>query len=597
MLRCRGLPRHVALLVIAAAAVAAYWNSLGAGFVFDDVPAIVDNPHVRSVMPLSRSLTSPPEVPTAGRPLASLTFAINYEQGSGDPWWFHATNLAIHMTAALVLFGIVRRTLEMPALAPGFARASTALAFSIALLWAVHPLNTQAVTYVVQRVESMMSLFLLLTLYFAIRGDQALAVICCALGMATKQTMVGAPVIVLLWDYVFAARLRWKFYLALAATWSILAILLVASARPHSVGAIEGWTPISYLLTQGGVVLYYLRLAFVPSPLIFDYDWPRASGLDAIAPSFVVGVLCAITIAGLTRRKAWAFPAAVFFIVLAPSSSILPVVTEVATEHRMYLPLAAVLALMISALHAWPPARRAVVPAAIAVAVLLAGMTIDRNHVYASDERVWQDTIDKVPSNARAHHNYAVDLLKAGRVAAAESHARTATTLKPQVADAQQTLGVALLALGRADEGIAALERARTLDPDDGKTLQNLGEAYGAKGDMRRALAAFLEAARRLPDDPFVLNRAGWILATASDASLRDGARAVALAEHAVSLTHRNDAVSLDTLAAGYAELGRMDRAVDVAREAVTVARRNGDAVLTPELEQRLAGYERRTRR
>ena len=122
--------------------------------------------------------------------------------------------------------------------------ASTALAFSIALLWAVHPLNTQAVTYVVQRVESMMSLFLLLTLYFAIRGDQALAVICCALGMATKQTMVGAPVIVLLWDYVFAARLRWKFYLALAATWSILAILLVASARPHSVGAIEGWTPI-----------------------------------------------------------------------------------------------------------------------------------------------------------------------------------------------------------------------------------------------------------------------------------------------------------------------------------------------------------------
>ena len=90
MSRCRGLPRHVALLVIAAAAVAAYWNSLKAGFVFDDVPAIVDNPHVRSVMPLSRSLTSPPEVPTAGRPFASLTFAVNYEQGGGAPWWFHS---------------------------------------------------------------------------------------------------------------------------------------------------------------------------------------------------------------------------------------------------------------------------------------------------------------------------------------------------------------------------------------------------------------------------------------------------------------------------------------------------------------------------
>lgn len=580
-----------------AAAVVAYWNSLHAGFVFDDFPAIVDNPHVRSVVPLSRSLTSPPEVPTAGRPVASMSFALNYAQGGGDPWWFHATNLVIHVAAALVLFGVVRRTLAMPALAPAVAGASTSLAFAIALLWAVHPLNTQAVTYVVQRVESLMSLFLLLTLYFAIRGDRALAVICCALGMATKQTMVGAPVIVFLWDYLFAARLRWRFYLALAATWAVIVILLVASSRPHSVGAIEGWTPVSYLLTQAGVVLYYLRLAFVPSPLIFDYDWPRASGLDAIAPSLVVGALCVITISGLVRRNPWAFPAAVFFIVLAPSSSVLPVVTEVAAEHRMYLPLAALIALLLSALHAWPRVRRAVLPAALAVAVVLAGLTLDRNGVYASDESVWVDTIAKVPANARAHHNYAVDLLKAGRLADAESHARTAVALNPEMADAQQTLGIALLSLGRPEQGIAALERAHTLDPADGKTLQNLGEAYGAQGDLRRALAAFVDAAKRLPDDPFVLNRAGWILATAPDPSLRDGTRAVALAEHAVTVTHRDDAVSLDTLAAGYAELGQMNRATDLAREAVTVARRKGDTALTRELEQRLAVYERRNRR
>lgn len=574
-----------------------YWNSLNAGFVFDDFPAIVENPHVHSVLPLSRSLTSPPEVPTAGRPVASLSFAVNYAQGGGDPWWFHATNLAIHVAAVLVLFGVVRRTLETPRLAPGFGRASASLAFSIALLWAVHPLNTQAVTYVVQRVESLMSLFLLLTLYFAIRGDKVLAVACCALGMATKQTMVGAPLVVLLWDYVFASRMRWKFYAALGATWAVLAILLVASTRPHSVGAIEGWTPMSYLLTQGGVILYYLRLAFVPSPLIFDYDWPPvASGLDAFGPFLVVTALCAIAIAGLARRRAWAFPAAVFFIVLAPSSSVVPVVTEVATEHRMYLPLAAVLALVIPAFHVWPRARHALVPAAVAIAVVFGGLTMTRNRVYASDEQVWEDTIAKVPSNARAHHNYAVDLLKAGRLDQAEAHARTAVTLKPQMAVAQQTLGIALLSLGRADDGIAALERSRSLDPDDGKTLQNLGEAYGARGDLRQALTAFLEAAKRLPDDPFVLNRAGWILATAPDRSLRDGGRAIALAEHAVAVTQRDDAVSLDTLAAGYAELGRMDRAVEAAREALAVARRKGDTALTPELEQRLAAYEQRRR-
>ena len=99
-----------------------------------------------------------------------------------------------------------------------------------------------------------MGLFLLLTLYCAIRGRArwtTLAVLFCALGMATKQTMVGAPLLVVLWDWLFGARMRWRFYAALAATWLLLAYLVVSEPRPHSIGAIEGWTPLSYLLTQG----------------------------------------------------------------------------------------------------------------------------------------------------------------------------------------------------------------------------------------------------------------------------------------------------------------------------------------------------------
>jgi Flp pilus assembly protein TadD len=593
--------RPVAIALLAAAVALVYANALGGGFVFDDFPAIPDNPHVRSLLPLSSSLDAPPEVTTAGRPVAAFSFAVNYAQGGGETWWFHTTNVAIHLAAALTLFGVARRTLLTPPLNSRFRTSSTTVAFFAALVWAVHPLNTQAVTYIVQRVESLMGLFLLLTLYFSIRGisrlqAEMLAVVFCALGMATKQTMVGAPLIVIAWDYLFAGRLRWKFYAALASTWILLAFLVVHDARPHSVGSFEGWTPGNYLLTQGGVILHYLRLAAVPHPLVFDYDWPPAAGWRAVVPPVVVFALLAATVFGLARRRAWAFAGVVFFVVLAPSSSVLPVVTEVAAEHRMYVPLAALVSLAVAAAWAWRPRGRALTAIAGSIAIAFGGLTVVRNRAYASDETIWADTIARHPSNARAHHNYAVDLLQAGHVVDAEEHARIAVSLQPGKAEGYRTHGIALLQLGRRDEGVVALERARAIDPQDAKTLQNLGEAYGAKGEMGPALAAFLGAARLAPDDPFILNRAGWILATAENPALRDGQRALQLASHAVEVTQRRDVTSLDTLAAAYAALGQFDRAVVAGSDALELARRRGDAAMVPELQQRLALYRERAR-
>jgi protein O-mannosyl-transferase len=420
-------------------------------------------------------------------------------------------------------------------------------------------------------------------------------VIFCALGMATKQTMVGAPLLVMLWDWLFGARMRWKFYAALAATWLLLAYLVVMEPRPHSVGSIEGWTPIGYLVTQAGVILHYLRLSIVPAPLVFDYDWPRAGASAAVVLAFAaVAALVAVTVFGVMRRRPWAFAAAWFFVILAPSSSVLPIVTEVAAEHRMYLPLAGVMALFALGLHALGARLRRPQAALVACGLLalpLAAQTIARNRVYESDERLWLETLRVHPANARAHNNYAVDLFKAGRLDEAEIHARTSVQLNPARAESQQTLGVVLLAKGRADEGIDALEDARSLDPTDARTHTNLGEAYGAKGDLAAAALAFLDAAQQQPDDPFVLNRAGWILATAPEARIRDGARALALASHAVELTRRQDVVSLDTLAAAHAELGQFDAAVAAAREALAVAQAKGDIAIGPELQRRLDTY------
>jgi cytochrome c-type biogenesis protein CcmH/NrfG len=255
----------------------------------------------------------------------------------------------------------------------------------------------------------------------------------------------------------------------------------------------------------------------------------------------------------------------------------------------MYLPLAAVIALVVLGAHVRMPKWT---PAACAIAALLLGVqTSVRNRDYVSDERIWMDTIAKQPANARARNNYAVDLLRAGEMEAAAAQARAAIALDPGTAEGHKTLGVAQLSLGRSDDGIAELQRAAALDPQDGSIFRNLGEAYGARGDLASAAHAFTEAARQLPDDPFVLNRAGWLLATAPDPRVRDGARARTLAAHAVELTHHQDVESLDTLAAAHAEVGAFDAAAAVGLEAIALARATGPAAMIPELEQRLALY------
>ena len=152
---------------------AAYASSFDGIFVFDDEPSIADNPNVRSLRPLTRAMAAPPDTTVSGRPIASLTFAINYALAPGDRRdlrGYHAVNLSIHILAALALFGVARRTLVSTRMRERFGAAATPLAFATALIWLVHPLQTGSVTYIVQRVESLMGLFYLLTLYCAIRA-------------------------------------------------------------------------------------------------------------------------------------------------------------------------------------------------------------------------------------------------------------------------------------------------------------------------------------------------------------------------------------------------------------------------------------------
>ena len=605
----------VAALILIAG-LAAYANSFAGVFVFDDEPALVQNAHLQSVWPLTSSMSAPAGTTLSGRPVAALSFAIDRAvSDDGSPSAFHATNLAIHLAAALLVFGITRRTLLTPALSDRFGGAATTLAAIVALVFVVHPLQTGSVTYIVQRVESLMGLFFLGTLYCAIRalegrdrhGSRAApalwasaSVIACALGMATKEVMATAPLIVILWDHVFARDRttdRRPLYVGLAATWGILGILVAGGHRSSAVGfSFAEWPWWRYLMTQAEVVTHYLRLAIAPTPLVLDYDWRVATSVAQVAlPALFLCALVALTVWGLVRRAPAAFAGAWFFLILSPSSSVIPIVTEVAAEHRMYLPLAGIIALAVLALFsvgrrlpAW-----AGLLAASAVVIVFARMTYERNADYADFDRIWSQTIAERPRNARARNNYASSLLMKGRYAEAEPHLRVAVAEKASFAEAEANLGVALSAQGRLDEAAGHLRRAIEIRPDYAPAHRNLGETYALQQRLAEAVSHYAKALDQSPDDVNLLNRMSWIHATSSDARARDGARALAFAERAVTLTRRQDPDSLDSLAAALAELGEFDRAVATAREAVGVATARGNQNLSRGLEQRLALYAR----
>jgi hypothetical protein len=222
----RGALLASAVLVVVGAA--AYANSFSGGFFLDDYRTILDNHLVCDFWPRMRLLRS-------SRLIVKLSFVVNYAISGARPWSYHLLNLALHLTAALALFGVVRRTLLTERMRDRFGRAATPLALASAGLWMLHPLTTSAVTYVTQRFESAMGMFFLLTLYGAIRGATeqnrnwyVAAVAACLAGMASKETIGVAPVVVAGYDRIFLARSwrevlhrRWGLYLGLLAAWVV----------------------------------------------------------------------------------------------------------------------------------------------------------------------------------------------------------------------------------------------------------------------------------------------------------------------------------------------------------------------------------------
>jgi len=512
-----GLP--IALII---AGVTVYANSFRVPFIYDDEHSILENPHILRLWPLSEVMSAPPQSGLSGRPILSLSLALNYALSGYSVWSYHLFNLLVHLLAGLTLYGIVRRTLLCERLCEKFGDDSRVLACVVAAVWLVHPLQTESVTYIVQRAESLMGLFYLLTLYSAIRVMQggkfliwsAVSVVCCGLGMGTKEVMVTAPVMVLLYDRAFAAgsfaaalRRRWGLYLGLAGMWVILAWSLRRGSRSDTVGFSMGIAVMDYALNQCRVIVHYLRMSVWPQGLCLDYGWPVEKNFWRLWPfAAVISGMGIVTVWGFIRNRAWDYPVMWFFVVLSPTSSFVPV-ADLAYEHRMYLSLACLAALAVLGGYSllrrfWrnKAAKQIGLVSAVIVIGVLGVVTLRRNNDYRSAESIWRQALDVSPDSFRAHGNLGIALKSQGKNDEAMSHFLQSLKLKPDDAAASYNVGRIFQLQGKLDEAEKYYRQAVQTGPGFVKAYNNLGIVLSGQGKNDEAVEYFEQALRIKPD-------------------------------------------------------------------------------------------------
>jgi len=602
-----GIWRRALLIVVARRTV--YANSLSGPFILDDTVSIVENASIRDWG--SPAVLAPQrEVPTAGRPLVTVSLAVNYALSGLDVRGYHLWNLGLHLLCGLLAFACVRRTLELPQVPERWRQRSADVGLAAAVLWTLHPLNSEVVDYLTQRTESTMAAFYLLTIYANARSIlsaiehrwQAIAVLACGLGMAGKESMVTAPVAVVLCDAVFvygslrlALRSRPRYYAALAGSWLVLAILLAGGPRVHSAGfsvPVGIWT---YLLNQCVMIARYLRLAIWPTSLVVYYGEPRALTLVDVAPqAAVVVAVAALTIVALRQSPIVGFAGAWLFLTLAPTSSVVPIATEVGAERRMYLPLVALAALAAAAaFHAAERLRfkrNAAIATLVVAASALAALTVVRNHEYRSALELARTVVARWPTPA-AEAMLGQELAIAGRRDEAIAHLRAAA---PGYTKAHYYLGGELFNAGRLDEAMPELEAFLQQGPQFAEAVRArlmLGRVLIARKEWVRAEGELRQAAAMAPSQSPVATDALGFMADALIGQERF-ADAATLYERYLA-ARPADAGAMTNLAIALTATGRHQDAIKAFRRVVEL--KPGDAAAQRNLE--LAEAELKQRR
>ncbi|MEE9615097.1 MAG: tetratricopeptide repeat protein [Thermodesulfobacteriota bacterium] len=596
----------LALALIAAAGILVYSNTFHASFHFDDAPNIVSNREVRGLESFWP--------PTGTRYLAFLSFALNYHFGKLDVLGYHLVNTSVHILNGLLVWWLVVLTLGTPAMrrAGVDRRAGYLLALVAALVFIVHPVQTQAVTYISQRFTSLLALFYLLGLCLYARARLSwtekeksrgggggggawafyiLALLAALAAMKTKETSFTMPFVILLYELAFFRDLKgiWPSVRRVVPFLLLLPVVPLTLFAPE-LGLREGGdgidegiriqqikdlgalSPYAYLMTQMRVVVTYLRLLVLPINQNLDYDYPVYHSLfiPEVFLSFLF--LLSVLIFGvylLIRSRIThhahgllaSFGILWFFITLSVESSIFPI-KDVINEHRLYLPsVGAAVAFSAAVFYCFDRMGIRKLSAATCVLLLLTAAPLGaaarlRNLVWENDSALWEDVVRKSPEKARGYNNLGSSYLDSGRTEEGLEEFKRAVELKPDFPEAYNGFGVIYSELGRPEEAIVALKRAVELRPDYPKAYNNLGVAYDELGRTGEAIAAYKKALLIYSYYPEALNNLGTAYEKMGrvDDAIREYEEALKLAP--------GNAAAHNNLGGAYVKKGRYDRAV-----------------------------------
>ena len=559
------------LLFLPAIVFMIYSNAFKTPFLFDDVKNIQQNSHIRlteiNLQNLKRTLL---ESPSSNRPVAVLSFALNYYFDEYRVGGYHLVNILIHIVTGLLLYFLLKTMMRIPSI--NFTdKHHDWIPFFTVLIWLVHPIQTQSVTYIVQRMNSLATMFYILSLLLYVqarltkrrRKMQLLftgSILAGVLAIGSKEIAATLPFFIFLLEWFFFQDLKkvWLKHriLPFSGLLILLVIFMLVFLGSHPFEKIlNGYRGFDFtlsqrVLTEFRVVIYYISLLIFPLParLNLDHDFTLSQSLtDPVTTLLsilaIVGLI-ALSIYVAKRQPLLSFCILWFLGNLVIESSVIAL--DLIFEHRVYLPSIMAILVGVMLVYRFRVPQRVKVGALCSIVLVFSFWTYQRNHTWHDEVTIWRDCVIKSPKKARphynlgtslstqgqtseaiheyyealrlnpnyaeAHSNLGVDLLSQGLTEEAIRHYREAISIKPDYAKAHYNLGFALLGLAEYDEAILHFEEALRIDPDYAKAHHNLGIALVDQTKYDEAILHFKEALRINPEDMRSHNNLGTAL-------------------------------------------------------------------------------------
>lgn len=526
----------LSILFIIALSIAVYSNTLKNDFVFDDDLTITNNILIKDLGNLSKLFSKdyfPLSREVTYRPVVTFSYFIDYALYGHNPWGFHLTNILIHAINGALLY-ILLTFLYMPSrhIYDNSGRGILLPALMVSLLWATHPVLTEAVNAISFREDLLAFFFFFITLniYIALQRNKIstlqrsmylLSCITYFLALLSKEMSATLPLIIYCYERICTDKHKKSNY---NIGYGVITLIYAYIRFYHFYNPREGdfsaWHLTERILTVPWLFYNYLKLITFPASLSADYAILPVTSIFSVAfviPLFAVIAILAMAIIFRKRKRVMVFGIFFFIISLMPVYNIIPLRNPLA-ERYLYLPLTGFLIALYGLIKPMGYAKRSGTVLILICSLLLIGMfcimAIKRNRIWSSNYSLWADAVKKAPRSSRAHSNLGSVFLKQGQLDEAVKELKLAINVSPNFAEVHNNLGYAYYLQKRFEPALLELRSAVGLKPDYAEAHMSLGMVYFETERLDEAISEFKEVTRLSPESHNAYNNQGTVYET-----------------------------------------------------------------------------------